>query len=227
MHSKRSDPSWSPQNMTISTSWQKDVMCIGLFWYTQGEVHLAEGVFRCWTPTICLLQLQLVLCKWKGDKASAVWLLYFRTRWRKEIVAALKSPNRFRRNTPAELLPSWFPLSLPLFLHAESAYECAVKNERRKEPPPEDSVVARCARRERRQRSCCPDIVEVSVRTARAQPWDGRRSRSPGSWTRGTGRWVSLCPTLLAEPHTCLSVYLSVCIRDVGCRLHCIVTQEK
>lgn len=48
----------------------------------------------------------------KSDKASAGWLLYFPTRWRKETFAALKSPNRFQINTPAELLPFWFPLSL-------------------------------------------------------------------------------------------------------------------
>lgn len=44
---------------------------------------------------------------------------------------------------------------------------------------------------ERRETVCCfSDIVEVSERRERTQQWGGRRYRSPGSWMRGTDRWV-------------------------------------
>ncbi len=54
------------------------------------------------------------------------------------------------------------------------------------------------------KKPCCfSDIVEVSERPERTQPWGGRRYRSPGSWMRGTGRWVS-------EFAIYLSLYLSI-----------------
>lgn len=47
--------------------------------------------------------------------------------------------------------------------------------------------VAQCSR-EWEKKVCCFDTVDVSERPERAQPWGGRRYRSPGLWMRGTGR---------------------------------------
>lgn len=40
------------------------------------------------------------------------------------------------------------------------------------------------------KRGCFSDILWVPERLTRTQRWDGRRSRSPGLWMRGTARYV-------------------------------------
>lgn len=130
-----------------------------------GEEHVVEALFRL-PPT-----------------AESVVQVRRQSLCRVALISKHAGERKPLKNTRAELLPS-----SPSFLYSGSAYECAVKTERRTEPTPDDSAAAQCARRERRQKSCCLDTVEASVRTARVQPWAGRRSRSPGSWTRGTGR---------------------------------------
>lgn len=180
------------------------IQCIWLHWYLQFNTRLKKYTTLLPCLHVNIIKTMLGFAQWDQTESR---FFNFTRGWK---------PFFVNSNWSVQQTFTGFSCFLNFVL--QTLPKSALWRRKKKEPTPEDSV-AQCARREWKKKSCCPDIVEASERPARRQPWGGRRYRSPGSWMRGTGRWVSLKPTYLPDDWpTNWPTYPSICLLLFKCQ---------